>query len=64
MAPADEQAFPLPPTPYLEPAAKKLTENTDPHPRIYEIPPNRGAKFSLICRAVKVCNDLISTKNG
>ena len=45
MAPADEQAFPLPPTPYLEPAAKKLTENTDPHPRIYEIPPEQGRKI-------------------
>ncbi|MFJ5017983.1 alpha/beta hydrolase [Streptomyces griseoluteus] len=33
----------LPPvTPYLEPAAKELAEATDPHPRIYEVPPEQG----------------------
>ncbi|WP_432187965.1 alpha/beta hydrolase [Streptomyces sp. Tue6028] len=34
--------FPPPITPYLEPAAKELTEATDPHPRIYEVPPEKG----------------------
>ncbi|MFC8536663.1 alpha/beta hydrolase [Streptomyces sp. NPDC057249] len=35
---------PLPPpiTPFLEPAAKELAEATDPHPRIYEVPPEQG----------------------
>ncbi|MFD3880674.1 alpha/beta hydrolase [Streptomyces microflavus] len=34
----------LPPsvTPYLEPAARELAEATDPHPRIYEVPPEQG----------------------
>ncbi|MDX6345213.1 MAG: acetyl esterase [Streptomyces sp.] len=31
-----------PPTPFLEPAAKDLAEATSPHPRIYEVPPDRG----------------------
>ncbi|MFD8671558.1 alpha/beta hydrolase [Streptomyces seoulensis] len=34
--------IPPPVTPYLEPAAKELTEATDPHPRIYEVPPEQG----------------------
>lgn len=34
--------LPAPTTPYLEPEAKKLTEDTDPHPRIYELPPEQG----------------------
>ncbi|ALG84655.1 alpha/beta hydrolase [Gordonia phthalatica] len=29
-------------TPYLEPAAQQLVEATDPHPRIYELPPEEG----------------------
>ncbi|MEU2673993.1 alpha/beta hydrolase [Streptomyces sp. NPDC007164] len=34
--------FPPPLTPWLEPAAKELAEATDPHPRIYEVPPEQG----------------------
>ncbi|MGW4390467.1 alpha/beta hydrolase [Streptomyces sp. NPDC004685] len=34
--------LPPPITPYLEPAAKALAEATDPHPRIYEVPPEQG----------------------
>ncbi|WP_405551268.1 alpha/beta hydrolase [Streptomyces sp. NBC_01171] len=34
--------IPPPVTPYLEPAAKELSEATDPHPRIYEVPPEQG----------------------
>ncbi|MFB7943121.1 alpha/beta hydrolase [Streptomyces sp. NPDC127049] len=34
--------LPPPVTPYLEPAAKELAEATDPHPRIYEVPPEQG----------------------
>ncbi|MFF8727092.1 alpha/beta hydrolase [Streptomyces sp. NPDC015171] len=34
--------LPPPITPYLEPAAKELAEATDPHPRIYEVPPEKG----------------------
>ena len=45
MASAD--ALPPPPTPYLEPAARKLTQDTDPHPRIYEVPPEQGRKLLL-----------------
>ncbi|WP_432174317.1 alpha/beta hydrolase [Streptomyces sp. Tue6028] len=37
--------FPPPITPYLEPAAKELTEATDPHPRIYEVPPEKGREI-------------------
>ena len=39
----------LPPliTPYLEPAAKELCEATDPHPRIYEVPPEKGRDILL-----------------
>ncbi|MGA4545321.1 alpha/beta hydrolase [Uniformispora flossi] len=33
---------PPPVTPYLEPAARQLAEATDPHPRIYEVPPEQG----------------------
>ncbi|MFF2650774.1 alpha/beta hydrolase fold domain-containing protein [Streptomyces sp. NPDC058045] len=33
---------PPPNAPYLEPAAKELAEATDPHPRIYEMPPEQG----------------------
>jgi len=31
-------ATPAPPVPVLEPAAKRLAEETDPHPRVYELP--------------------------
>ncbi|MFF4895618.1 alpha/beta hydrolase [Streptomyces sp. NPDC001068] len=34
--------LPPPITPYLEPAARDLAEATDPHPRIHELPPERG----------------------
>ncbi|MFD0342260.1 alpha/beta hydrolase [Streptomyces sp. NPDC127117] len=34
--------LPPPITPCLEPAAKALAEATDPHPRIYEVPPEKG----------------------
>lgn len=37
--------IPAPITPYLEPAAKELAEATDPHPRIYEVPPEEGRKI-------------------
>ena len=37
--------LPPPLTPYLEPAAKELCEATDPHPRIYEVPPEEGRKI-------------------
>lgn len=39
--------LPPPITPYLEPAAKALAEATDPHPRIYELPPERGREILL-----------------
>ncbi|MFC9473066.1 alpha/beta hydrolase [Nocardia sp. NPDC056952] len=32
-------------TPYLENAARELTEATDPHPRIYELPPAEGRQI-------------------
>lgn len=38
---------PPPITPYLEPAAKELAEATDPHPRIYEVPPEKGREILL-----------------
>ncbi|MFQ6141966.1 alpha/beta hydrolase [Streptomyces seoulensis] len=38
---------PPPLTPYLEPAAKELAEATDPHPRIYEVPPEQGRDILL-----------------
>ncbi|GAA1307296.1 alpha/beta hydrolase [Streptomyces sanglieri] len=34
--------LPPPLTPCLEPTAKTLAEATDPHPRIYEVPPEKG----------------------
>ena len=37
--------LPPPVTPYLEPEAKQLCEQTDPHPRIYEVPPEEGRKI-------------------
>ncbi|WP_037362371.1 alpha/beta hydrolase [Amycolatopsis orientalis] len=37
--------LPDPTTPYLEPEARQLTEDTDPHPRIYELPPEEGRKI-------------------
>ncbi|PWI13069.1 esterase [Streptomyces sp. Act143] len=37
--------LPPPVTPYLEPAAKELAEATDPHPRIYEVPPEQGREI-------------------
>ncbi|MER7558811.1 alpha/beta hydrolase [Nocardioides sp. NPDC126508] len=39
--------LPPPVTPYLEPAAKELCEATDPHPRIYEVPPEQGRQILL-----------------
>ncbi|MEU3255694.1 alpha/beta hydrolase [Streptomyces sp. NPDC006997] len=39
--------LPPPVTPYLEPAAKELAEATDPHPRIYEVPPEQGRDILL-----------------
>ncbi|MFF8404427.1 hypothetical protein ACF1AB_25640 [Streptomyces sp. NPDC014846] len=39
--------LPPPITPYLEPAAKELAEATDPHPRIYEVPPEKGRDILL-----------------
>ncbi|KAA0021366.1 alpha/beta hydrolase [Antrihabitans cavernicola] len=38
---------PQPITPYLETAARELTEQTDPHPRIYELPPKKGRQLLL-----------------
>ncbi|MFI7243266.1 alpha/beta hydrolase [Streptomyces qinglanensis] len=38
---------PQPAAPYLEPAARELTEATDPHPRIYEVPPEQGRQILL-----------------
>ncbi|WP_280235974.1 alpha/beta hydrolase [Nocardia cyriacigeorgica] len=32
-------------TPYLEGPARELAEATDPHPRIYEVPPEQGRKI-------------------
>lgn len=40
-------ALPPPITPVLEPAAKDLAEATDPHPRIYEVPPEQGRQILL-----------------
>ncbi|MEU6746212.1 alpha/beta hydrolase [Spirillospora sp. NPDC046719] len=40
-------SLPPPITPFLEPAAKELTEATDPHPRIYEVPPEKGREILL-----------------
>lgn len=37
--------LPDPITPFLEPEAKELCEQTDPHPRIYEVPPEEGRKI-------------------
>ncbi|MFH8725086.1 alpha/beta hydrolase [Streptomyces termitum] len=37
--------LPAPITPYLEPEARKLADDTDPHPRIYEVPPEEGRKI-------------------
>lgn len=39
--------LPDPITPYLEPEAKQLAEDTAPHPRIYEVPPEEGRKILL-----------------
>lgn len=38
-------AIPAPITPVLEPEAKELCEATDPHPRIYEVPPEQGRQI-------------------
>ena len=35
-------AVSAPPAPVLEPAAQQLAEQADPHPRLYEMPPERG----------------------
>ncbi|WP_436776409.1 alpha/beta hydrolase [Yinghuangia sp. YIM S09857] len=40
-------SLPPPITPSLEPAAKALAEATDPHPRIYELPPEKGREILL-----------------
>ncbi|MFV0458936.1 MAG: alpha/beta hydrolase [Actinomycetales bacterium] len=37
--------LPPPLTPYLEPAARELCEQTAPHPRIYEVPPAQGREI-------------------
>ncbi|WP_066913017.1 alpha/beta hydrolase [Millisia brevis] len=37
--------LPPPITPVLEPAAAALAEATDPHPRIYEVPPEQGRQI-------------------
>ncbi|MFF9427975.1 alpha/beta hydrolase [Streptomyces sp. NPDC014746] len=37
--------LPAPTTPYLEPEARELADATDPHPRIYEVPPEEGRKI-------------------
>lgn len=37
--------LPPPITPYLEPEAQELCETTDPHPRIYEVPPEQGRQI-------------------
>jgi acetyl esterase/lipase len=37
--------LPSPASPVLEPEAKELSEQTDPHPRIYEVPPEEGRKI-------------------
>ncbi|MFF5338879.1 alpha/beta hydrolase [Streptomyces sp. NPDC013181] len=39
--------IPPPVEPYLEPAARELAEATDPHPRIYEVPPEQGRQILL-----------------
>ncbi|MEV7716967.1 alpha/beta hydrolase [Streptomyces sp. NPDC088184] len=39
--------LPPPLTPSLEPAAKELAGATDPHPRIYEVPPEKGRDILL-----------------
>lgn len=39
--------LPPPITPYLEPAAQELCRATDPHPRIYEVPPEQGRQILL-----------------
>jgi acetyl esterase/lipase len=39
--------IPPPVTPYLEPEARELAEATDPHPRIYEVPPEQGRQILL-----------------
>ena len=35
-------ATPTPAAPVLEPAAQRLAEETDPHPRVYELPPGQA----------------------
>lgn len=37
--------IPPPVTPYLEPAARELSEATAAHPRIYEVPPEQGRQI-------------------
>ena len=37
--------LPTPISPVLEPEAKQLCEQTDPHPRIYEVAPDEGRKI-------------------
>ncbi|MDT0267290.1 alpha/beta hydrolase [Streptomyces sp. DSM 44915] len=39
--------IPPPVTPHLEPAARELAKATDPHPRIYEVPPEKGREILL-----------------
>lgn len=39
--------IPAPLPPYLEPAAQELCAATDPHPRIYEVPPDQGRQILI-----------------
>ncbi|MEV4643469.1 alpha/beta hydrolase [Saccharopolyspora sp. NPDC049357] len=39
--------IPPPIKPYLEPEATELAQATDPHPRIYELPPDQGRQLLL-----------------
>ncbi|CAL9330268.1 Acetyl esterase [Streptomyces sp. enrichment culture] len=39
--------IPPPITPYLEPAAQELCDATAPHPRLYEVPPEKGRDILL-----------------
>ncbi len=43
--------LPSPIAPYLEPAAKERCEAADPHPLIYEVPPEKGRDILLGLRS-------------
>ncbi|MGA5704187.1 alpha/beta hydrolase [Peterkaempfera bronchialis] len=45
--------LPAPPDPVLEPAARELAGATAPHPRIYEVPPERGRGILADLQSVK-----------